>query len=59
MNQFGARLLELAEIVAGVLAPVMEAQWALITAIVGAAVDVIGVVLSDVINISASVIDLS
>ena len=57
VNQFGARLLELAEIVAGVLAPVMEAQWALITAIVGAAVDVIGVVLSDVINISASVID--
>lgn len=57
VNRFGTKLLELAEIVAGVLAPVMEVQWMIITSIVGAAVDVIGVVLGDVINIIASVID--
>lgn len=57
VNRLGAQLFALAEIMASVLAPIMEAQWAYITAIVGSAVDVIGTILGDIINVIASVIE--
>lgn len=57
VNRLGTRLFTLAEIMASVLAPVMEAQWGLITSVVGAAVDVIGTILGDIIDVIASIIE--
>lgn len=57
VNRLGTKLFALAEIMTSVLAPVMEAQWGLITSVVGAAVDVIGTILGDIIGVIASIIE--
>lgn len=56
VNELASQLMALGELVVGFLAPVFEAQWVVISAAVGSAVDVIGGVLANVVGVLSNLI---